>query len=235
MATGLRVFGVVNAPGTDNVWSVAEVQASGTAVPEPASMLLMGGALAAAALRRKRGSLARPKRSWPTHTIERRYGLYWTFAVTAAVPFNVKVQLFSFLRGARAREHRVAAAPTLNVIDEPIVNEAAPLEPASDIETGGTARDAHAAAAGHRQGQGGRLRGGGGGGGGGRVDGQYRRARRAVVGRGNRDRRRRSPPWSRRNTAVVDPAGTVTLDGTPAEAGLLLDSATTPPPAVRPP
>jgi len=62
VATGLRIFGVPGAPGTDNVWSVAEIQAYGVAVPEPASVLLMGGALAAAALRRKRGSLAPQKR-----------------------------------------------------------------------------------------------------------------------------------------------------------------------------
>lgn len=62
VATGLRIFGVPGAAGTDNVWSVAEVQAFGTAVPEPASVLLMGGALAAAALRRKRESLARQTR-----------------------------------------------------------------------------------------------------------------------------------------------------------------------------
>jgi len=62
VATGLRIFGVAGAPGTDNVWSVAEVQAFGVAVPEPASVLLMGGALAAAALRRRRGSLARQTR-----------------------------------------------------------------------------------------------------------------------------------------------------------------------------
>ena len=58
-ATGLRIFGVPGASGTDNVWSVAEVQVF---VPEPASLLLMGGALAAAALRRRQGSLARQKR-----------------------------------------------------------------------------------------------------------------------------------------------------------------------------
>ena len=50
-ATGLRIYGVVNAPGTDNVWSVAEVQAF---VPEPSLLLLMGGALVAAARRRRK-------------------------------------------------------------------------------------------------------------------------------------------------------------------------------------
>ena len=143
------------------------------------------------------------------------------------------MQLLSFRCVEHAPENTASRPlPTLSVTDDPIVNDADPLEPDGTVRPAGllvtrtplrplTIRVRAAVCA------------GGGGGGGAEAGSTVSVAVRvvplypakivtgvdAVTGVVEMEK-----------TAAVDPAGTVTLDGTAAVAWLLLDSATTPPP-----
>jgi len=140
------------------------------------------------------------------------------------------VQLLSFRCVEHAPENTASRPlPTLSVIDDPIVNDADPLEPDETLRPAGvlvtrtplrplTVKVRAAVCAG----------------GGGAEAGSTASVAVRVV-----------PLYpaeivtgvdavtgvvEMEKTAAVDPAGTVTLDGTAAVAWLLLDSATTPPP-----
>jgi hypothetical protein len=158
------------------------------------------------------------------------HGGYCTFALTEDAALSVKVQLFVLLPPLEQAPDQVALRPlaTVSVTDVPVVNEADPLLPVVTLMPAGAdvirsplrplAETVSVA-----------LCGGGGGGGGG-ADADVT-VRIAVFVTALSAAEIVTPvealtvPVETGNTAVCEPTGTVTVAGTAATPGLLLESA----------